>query len=124
MSKPFGLFRTLSLSAKFTLSFASIAMLILFVMMAIVIPLLEKERLENENHTIERLLANMEHQVELTMHVNGLYNASYWEKMELTMKNKLHDFIDAYQISSDTNEKELISLLYLIPYINIAFLYR
>ncbi len=86
-------------------------MLILFVMMAIVIPLLEKERLENENHTIERLLANMEHQVELTMHVNGLYNASYWEKMELTMKNKLHDFIDAYQISPNTNEKELIFLL-------------
>ena len=92
MSRLFGFFRSLSLSAKFTLSFASIAMLILFVMMAIVIPLLEKERLENENHTIERLLANMEHQVELTMHVNGLYNASYWEKMELTMKNKLHDF--------------------------------
>ena len=53
MSRLFGFFRSLSLSAKFTLSFASIAMLILFVMMAIVIPLLEKERLENEGVVVD-----------------------------------------------------------------------
>lgn len=110
MFKLFGLFRTLSLSSKFTLSFATIAMLILLVMMAIVVPLLEKERLENENSTIERLLTNMEHQVQLTMYVNGLYNVSYWEKMELTMKNKLHSLIDEYQ-SKPHNEKMLKSLL-------------
>lgn len=111
MSKYLDLFKNLSLSAKFTLSFSTIALLILFVMMSIVIPTLEKERFENENSTISRLLTNMEHQVLLTIHVNTLYNASYWEKMELTMKNKLHTFIDDYRNTAHHNQTTLIHLL-------------
>lgn len=107
----FNRFRALSLSAKFTLSFSAIVLCILGVMSAIVIPAWQEERLQSETDTINKLLSNMESQVLLTIHVNSLYNASYWEKMNLEMQNRLHEFINAYKESPHKEQHVLIALL-------------
>lgn len=107
----FNPFRTLSLSAKFALSFSTVVLCILATMMAIVIPTWQNERLQSETDTIDRLLSNMEHQVRLTMHVNTLYNASYWEKLNLQMQNKLYAFFDAWDHSPVKNQQTLKTLL-------------
>lgn len=80
-------------------------------MIAIVIPTWEQERLEKENETIERLLANMEHQILLTIHVNTLYNASHWEKMNLSIQNKIHTIIDAWREHPNQDKKMLSATL-------------
>ncbi len=107
----FNTFRTLSLSAKFALSLSTIVLCILGVMMAIVIPTWQDERLQSETDTIDRLLSNMENQVLLTIHVNSLYNASYWEKMNLEMQNRLHELLDAYREVPNQEKQTLITLL-------------
>lgn len=107
----FNTFRTLSLSAKFALSLSAIVLCILIVMMAIVIPTWQDERLQSETDTIDRLLSNMENQVLLTIHVNSLYNTSYWEKMNLEMQNRLHELLDAYREAPNQEKQTLIALL-------------
>lgn len=107
----FNAFRALSLSARFAFSFSAIVLCILAVMMAIVIPTWQNERLKSETDTIDRLLTNMEHQVLLTIHVNTLYNASYWEKMNLQMQNRLHALLDAYKEAPTKESSTLIALL-------------
>jgi len=107
----FNTFRTLSLSAKFALSLSVIVLCILGVMMAIVIPTWQDERLQSETDTIDRLLSNMENQVLLTIHVNSLYSASYWEKMNLEMQNRLHELFDAYREAPQKEKQTIISLL-------------
>ncbi|WP_052433593.1 histidine kinase dimerization/phosphoacceptor domain -containing protein [Sulfurospirillum arsenophilum] len=111
MSKYQSIFRTLSLSAKFALSLSAIVLCILVVMMSIVIPTWQNERLQSETDTIDRLLSNMENQVLLTIHVNSLYNASYWEKMNLEMQNRLHELLDAYREHPNKEKQTLITLL-------------
>ena len=111
MSKYQTLFRSLSLSAKFALSFSAIVLSLLAVMMAIVIPIWQNERLQSETDTIDRLLSNMENQVLLTIHVNSLYNASYWEKMNLEMKNRLYELLGAYKEHPMQEKQTLIALL-------------
>lgn len=107
----FNTFRTLSLSAKFALSLSAIVLCILGVMMAIVIPTWQDERLQSETDTIDRLLSNMENQVLLTIHVNSLYSASYWEKMNLEMQNRLHELFDAYREAPQKEKQTLITLI-------------
>lgn len=107
----FNTFRTLSLSTKFALSLSAIVLCILIVMMAIVIPIWQDERLQSETDTIDRLLSNMENQVLLTIHVNSLYNTSYWEKMNLEMQNRLHELLDAYRETPKQEKQTLIALL-------------
>ena len=97
MSKYQSIFRTLSLSAKFALSLSAIVLCLLVVMLSVVIPTWQDERLQSETDTIDRLLSNMENQVLLTIHVNSLYNVSYWEKMNLEMKKA--EIIEYYKFS-------------------------
>jgi len=111
MSKYHSLFRTFSLSVKFALSLSVIVLCILAVMMAIVIPTWQNERLQSETDTIDRLLSNMENQVLLTIHVNSLYSASYWEKLNLEMQNRLHELLNAYRETPHTEKQALIALL-------------
>jgi len=84
----------LSLSVKFAATFFGICVFLLVVMMAVVIPKLEKERFLQEAQTIERLLEKMEHQVRLTVQMNILYNTSNWEKIDLTIRNKFYLFLE------------------------------
>jgi len=107
----FNIFRSFTLSTKFALSFGVIVLCILAVMMAIVIPTWQDERLKSETDTIDRLLTAMEDQVRLTMHVNTLYNASYWEKLNLQMQNTFYQFLDAWNHSTLKDQKTLIALL-------------
>ncbi|AHJ14002.1 sensor histidine kinase [Sulfurospirillum multivorans] len=107
----FNAFRALSLSAKFSLAFSSIVFFILAVMLAVVIPTWQQERLKSETSTIERLLASMENQVRLTIHINSLYNTSYWEKLTLEVKNRIHTFNSALNSLDTPNETTLMALL-------------
>jgi|GEM_PF-584438 len=104
-------FKSLSLGAKFALSFSAIVLCMQIIMLAIVIPTWQNERLSGETTTMNRLLTNMENQVLLTIHVNSLYNASYWEKMNLQMQNRLHLLINAWKESPKKEQATLISLL-------------
>jgi len=107
----FNTIRSFPLSAKFALSFSAIVLCILAVMLAIVIPTWQEERLKSETDTIDRLLTAMEDQVRLTMHVNTLYNASYWEKLNLQMQNTFYQFFDAWNHATLKDEKTLVALL-------------
>jgi len=100
-----------TLSVKFALWLIVFAFLMLFILMAIVIPHLEKERLHKETDTIQRLLANMEQQILLTIHVNSLYNSSYWEKLDLQMHNRLLSIQSEWKDLPVKNETEAVRLL-------------
>ncbi|AFL68900.1 histidine kinase dimerization/phosphoacceptor domain -containing protein [Sulfurospirillum barnesii] len=109
MFKLRNLFTNRSLSAKFALGFSAIVLCIHIIMLSLIIPSWQAERLKSETDTINRLLANMENQVLLTIHVNSLYNASYWEKMNLEMKNRLHELFNAWNKEPQKNEATLIT---------------
>ena len=111
MSNFFARIHAFSPSVKFGFLFSFIIVGMLVMMLAVVIPTWQHEQLKNETNTIEKLLTSMESQVLLTIHVNSLYNASYWEKMDLDMKNRLHELLNAWEKAPFQSQEKLMTLM-------------
>ncbi len=111
MSNPIRHFYDLLPSAKFYLLLSSVVFFLVTIILGIIIPTWQEERLESETRSMEHLLSSMEHQIRLTIHVNSLYNTSYWEKLNLEMQNKLFALMASWQASSQQTPTTLAKLL-------------